>query len=358
MVVRVVPHAERRALAYAAAALAMIVLPLALFDDLVLLPMRAPHGGDLHLAWMRPVVEFALWSAAFGPLSVFARRLTRRVVVTDGAVHGLPRALRREDVRALSVAAGAKGYSVGVVHGDGVRFLEVERVEDARTLRAALSAVDGAVAHAGATLERGARRLVRRARLAWLAQLALGIATAVATLDWHRAVAQADNGSSGIVAVSLALMSVAFFVGRVRRGDPLTIEGGESILHHADLHRDHALAQDALAVEPERAGLARGGASIAAWFRALDATSAQAEHAYRGHAMTHEALARALEEAPSLEIKMAAARVLARRHGQTPEALVRIVTDPDERVRVAASLREPEEAADELERLGPMFRAR
>lgn len=358
MVVNVVPHGERRAVAYAAVALAMIVLPAAIVDDLVLLPLRAPYGGDLHLVWMRPVVELALWLAALGPMAVSARRTVRRIAVTDGELRGLRRPVRRGSVVALSVAAGAKGYSVGIATGDGVVFVETDRREDARALQAALSSVTATGDAARAQLERAGRRCVWRARMGWIVQLGLGLASAAATLAWRQAVREGTDASAGAVAVSLALLSVAFFVARVRGGGPLTVAGSETLRRHVDLHRERALDDEAVPEDAERAGLARGSATLVEWLTALDAASAQPGHAYRDPTMTPDALTRALEDAPSVEIKMAAARVLARRHGRAPAALVRVVTDPDERVRVAASLGPADEAAEELERLGPVFRAR
>jgi len=65
------------------------------------------------------------------------------------------------------------------------------------------------------------------------------------------------------------------------------------------------------------------------------------------------------DDGAPVDARMAAARVLRRRHGEEARALVRVVDDHDVRARVAAALEDQHEEVEEhLERLGPLFRAR
>jgi hypothetical protein len=65
-----------------------------------------------------------------------------------------------------------------------------------------------------------------------------------------------------------------------------------------------------------------------------------------------------VDEEAAPEARMGAARVLRRKYGE-PASIVRVVVDPEVRVRVeAAADGEIEEAEEKIERLGPLFRAR
>ena len=114
--------------------------------------------------------------------------------------------------------------------------------------------------------------------------------------------------------------------------------------------------------EPVRIGslgnLARGDEGVGAWLTRLDAIPTE-QHAYRGDAMKKDVLWETLADAAApADARMAAARVLRRRYGADEGALVRVVEDPDVRVRVEAALEEHDEAERAIETLGPLFRAR
>ena len=104
--------------------------------------------------------------------------------------------------------------------------------------------------------------------------------------------------------------------------------------------------------------LARGDEGVGAWLARLDAIPTE-QHAYRGDALKKDVLWETLgDDAAPADARMAAARVLRRRYGAEERALVRVVDDPDVRVRVEAALEDQEDAERAIETLGPLFRAR
>jgi hypothetical protein len=118
--------------------------------------------------------------------------------------------------------------------------------------------------------------------------------------------------------------------------------------------------------DPEREAAARGGPALlargdeplATWIARVDALPADGG-AYRAP-MKKDDLWEALGDgdAPA-DVRIAAARLLRRKHGEEERALLRIVEDPDVRVRVEAAIDDDDGGvADRLERLGPLFRAR
>jgi hypothetical protein len=110
---------------------------------------------------------------------------------------------------------------------------------------------------------------------------------------------------------------------------------------------------------PVRIGhLVRGDEGVGAWLARLDAIPTE-QHAYRGDAMKKDVLWETLGDAgASVDTRMGAARLLRRRYGAEEGALVRVVEDPDVRVRVEAALEDHDDAERAIETLGPLFRAR
>jgi hypothetical protein len=142
---------------------------------------------------------------------------------------------------------------------------------------------------------------------------------------------------------------------------------------HVALHRANAAAHAATATDerderderpaeeaPVRVGhLGRGDEPVGAWLARIDSLPTE-QHAYRGDAMKKDVLWETLsDKAAPVDTRMAAARVLRKRYEEDDVALVRVVDDPDVRVRVEAALDdELEDAEHRIEALGPLFRAR
>ncbi len=267
------------------------------------------------------------------------------------------RTIAAEDVRAVRVAAGARGVSVAIAHGVKARvtFLEVESVDDAAAI---LRALDVAKApHGEIDLRPRARSLLPYARGVLTASAMLGtIAYAGGAFGYHHWWAEKPYG---LFAIGSCILSCGFLIAQVLRGRSVVVWRGAWDEHLA-LHsaEGHARDLDATASSAD-SPLARAGASARAWIARL-ATRGPDGGAYRGDAMKRDELWDALrdEQAPA-DVRMAAARVLRVRYAENDDAIVSAVGDEDVRVRVGAAIEDDEdEAAERIEKLGPIFRAR
>ncbi len=344
-------------------ALATFSLLAIVVDDLGF-PRRIPLSSD---ATGFSVVAALMALVVVGPWLRPARRPGLvRVRVEGSAVRIADRVLRAADVRAVSVARAARGASVAIATSATPRlvFLELASLEEAEIVARALGAsaepreLEGDLAsRAGVRLQGVVSVLLAVTGLLWM----LGAFGALPSV--YKLV--------GVAAVTLAPASLVVLLARLapakgRALSALALSGRHEATpfdRHVALHARAADAGPApLGRESAgpRAVLLRRGEATRAWLRRLDALPVD-RSAYRGDAMSREALLETLaDDAAAVEARAGAARILARRLGEPPPELVRVVVDPDVRVRVEAAVFEddPEEAATELDRLGPVFRAR
>ena len=170
---------------------------------------------------------------------------------------------------------------------------------------------------------------------------------------------------AGIVA-SVLFLAQPFMRSAVRIGQERPLDERTSAVEdHLRLHQTAAASADSAAASEAPAGphvriLDQGKETTRAWLERVD-TVGESRDAYRSDAPTAEELRQIAEsEAAPAQARLGALRLLARRHGGVPENLrARVTNDLGRRVRIVL---EPdanlEEAADELEALGPAFRAR
>lgn len=363
---RLVDGARWNAAAVVPTALATLALLAIVADDLSYprsIPLPAAASGFA-------VVSLLMALAAVGPwLAPVRRPRSARVVVGEGKVRIDGRVLRDVEVEAVSVARAARGASVAITARKGARltFLEVASLEEAALVARALGApptpreLSGALpSRAGVAAQGVASALVVLSGAIWMAG-AFGLAPIGLATTFKMV---------GAVSVVLAPVCLVILLARLAPGRPrplstLALEGRREATafdRHVALH---ARAADEGLVSPDEgmgapAVLLRQGEDTRAWLERLDALPVH-RSAYRGDAMSREALLETLaDDEATVDARAGAARVLARRLGEPAPQLVRVVTDPEVRVRVeAAALEEdPEEAATELDRLGPVFRAR
>jgi hypothetical protein len=360
VIARVVTKRDDARLATVVTVLGAMFLALVLADDLlyVRLLFRAPEEAA-YLA-----VACAIAMAGMGPLLAWSRRAGRATTVRcdDGAVHAGKLRIAAGDVSGVSVVQGARGTSVAVAHGTGkVAFFELERAEDAARIAATLGAP---VPPLGALAVGEPRRALAIPQVV-LALLAPGFAVLyyLAATHAYETVSSLVPpkeffGLGGVLVAELAM--VLLLIRSLAKNHAVALGRG-AWYAHAALHRAAKAdaASDDVAAEPARVGnLARGDERVGAWLARIDAMPTE-QHAYRGDAMKKDVLWDTLgdDDAP-VDARMAAARVLRRRYGEDEGALVRVVEDPDVRVRVEAACEELDDAERRIETLGPLFRAR
>jgi hypothetical protein len=277
-------------------------------------------------------------------------------VVRAGAL-----AIASDDATAVSVAQGARGQSVAVAHGTKLTFFEVERAEDAARI---VETLGGAPRLGEPPLRHVSRVLAVPQALVTFAALLCAplyyVAAAHGLSYFFTVEPKLFFGLGGVIAAELSLVLLA--IRQLVPHHAVALGRGGAWDAHAAIHR----AQQAEGEEtrarsdaPARvANLARGDEQVGAWLARLDALPSE-QHAYRGDAMKKDVLWETLgDDGAPVDARMGAARVLRRRYGEEELALVRIVEDPDVRVRVAAALEEHEDAERRIEMLGPLFRAR
>lgn len=370
MIARVVTKRDDARLASLVTAAAAAFLLLVLADDAFHLALfRAPSTA------MFVTIAVAIAMAGIAPWLAWSRRAGRvlRVKCENGVLLGRRLRIAARDVRALSVAPAAYGSSIAIEHGQRVTFVEVERTEDAERIAESLGA--GAAKSSDVAVLPSSRRLA-------VVQVLLSLAGVVAAPLYYLATthpslldpavpeAKALFGIGGVIAGALSFL---LLMARQWRSNHAVALGSRSAWEtHAALHRERAARKrDAtdVAVDDEapasvaaahvRVGnLGRGAEDVGAWLARIDALPSR-QHAYRGDALAKEVLWTALGDgAAAVDTRMAAARVLRRRYGEEAHALVRVVDDPDVRLRVEAALDEHDDAERRIETLGPLFRAR
>ncbi|MDF2696623.1 MAG: hypothetical protein K0S65_5006, partial [Labilithrix sp.] len=151
----------------------------------------------------------------------------------------------------------------------------------------------------------------------------------------------------------------------VRIGQERSLDGHNVVEDHLRLHQTAAASADSAEALEAPAGphvriLDQGNETTRAWLERVDTVGSYRD-AYRSDAPNAEELRRIAEsETAPAQARLGALRLLGHRHGGVPEGLRdRVANDLGRRVRIVierdASL---EQVADELESLGPAFRAR
>ncbi len=362
--VRVLDRRDRSGVALLVSGLSTLSLLAILVDDYYgtgAIPLRPDTFG-------MNVVAALFAGAALGPLLRRKAVPTRaRLRIEEDGIRVGGRLVTREDVSTVSLTRAARGASIGLVDRRGrSTFLEVQSLADATSIVRALGAEPkAAVVPVPAPWTNGAALQVILAGL---------VATlAAAFLVGKSTAGSRDAGTFGAAAVALAPVAFALAWVRslrlratARESAATTIEaraGASAYDDHAALHATVATADETEAPAPEASTmhgvLARHDEPTSAWLARIDALPREAS-AYRGAALDKEALLALLADAEAPpDARAGAARLLATRHAEPAPSLVRVVEDPDVRLRVEAAAEEdPDEAAEQLERLGPLFRAR
>jgi hypothetical protein len=362
VIARVVDKRDVAWLARLVTSVSSMALALVLAEDVFHLGLLSGEKALLY-----PIVGLLIALAGIGPWLVWPRRgFATRVRCEHGVVHLGRMTLRSLEITALSKVRAARGWSVAVLRRKkGVVFLEVESAEDAAQVEEALS-----------TPPPSAAALPSPSRALMAVQLIVSVvALACGPLYWFAAThggspflhldGKAFFGIGGVVAAQLAL--VLLLIRQQPRHALGLVRGawdGHVAMHRGAGNegsgaRDHV---DEPAHDRVRVGtLRQGGEHVGAWLARLDALPKELaeRHAYRGDAMNKDVLWETLADVGApVDARMGAARVLLRRYGEAPLELVRVVEDPDVRVRVEAALEEQEDAERAIERLGPIFRAR
>ncbi|HVH43475.1 MAG TPA: hypothetical protein VM925_14070 [Labilithrix sp.] len=360
VLVRVVDVGERRALGWA------VALSAGLGTAAILLHLWAPHVAlGISQFWSFGIAS-AIWAG--GTLLQWRRRpwVTTATVSGDALYLGRRRIPLRH-ITGVKVARGQRGFSVAV--GDrwrGGQFVEVEREAEARRLVEQLG-----IDWPGTNVCTFAMRSDRLRS----AQQLTGVIGVVSALSYAIAIgglgAPDLKSLFGFPALGAALLASVFFVlqpllrSSVRIGGHRPLDGRGDVMDHLGLHQVAAVSSAPFgaretAVDPRIRILDRGQESTSAWLERVDSVVG-AGAAYRSDALSVEELRQVADSGTApVQARLGALRLLARRHGGVPKELrERVTGDLGARVRVVI---EPnarlEEAADELEALGPAFRAR
>lgn len=321
-----------------------------LVDDLFFHLLPPPITLDYAL------VGVAMLLAAIGPW--LARPTSSRLSalrLEPGALVIGKRRISADDVEAVSIAEAHRGTSVGLRLRRGVVFLEVERVADAQRVIDALGKTPEALGS------------LPKAHGGWgevaIAQGTISVTTLIFALLYQAATTMPDapfgSKALGIPGVVFAVLSLLVLVVRVMSGSRLSLAKDCALEAHARLHAGNGVEGEAPGARAFEADpLVRRDEPTAAWLARLDAAASQ-KSAYRGDVPARDALVATLtDEAAQVDARMAAARLLKRRHGSTDEELVRVVVDPLVRVRVEAALDDDDDAAERIDQLGPVFQVR
>ncbi len=282
-----------------------------------------------------------------------------QVTCEPGIVRAGDLAIEAGDVTALRVATGVRGHSVAIARGSKLVFIEVERADDAARIAQALEVPTVPFGGLGDLTVRRWLAVVQ-ALIGVVALVCAPLYLAAALGSFDALIGSSGKGLFGVMGVGASWLALALLATRrLLSGHAIALRKGTWDAH-AELHRrpDADTAPDARDEPIRVANLGRGDEGVGAWLARLDAIPTE-QHAYRGDAMKKDVLWDTLgdDHAP-VDARMAAARVLQRRYGEEEPALVRVVGDHDVRVRVEAALEEQAEAEEQIERLGPLFKAR
>jgi hypothetical protein len=364
VIARVVTRRDDARLASFVTAAAALFLLVVLADDAFHLALvRGPTRA------MFPAVAFAMALAGVGPWLAWSRRKGRTVQLrcANGLLEARHLRIAARDVRAVSVAPAAQGASVAIKHGQRVTFLELERLEDGARIRETLRSAAQPPTSDVVVLSGSRGVSVAQAIISLVALVTAPLYYLGATQAGLDGMVADPKALFGLLGVFAAEVSFVLLIARQRGPHQAVRIGGRSAwAAHAALHRERAEQAANADAEPPASpaehvrivGLERGDEDVGAWLARLDAIPTE-QHAYRGDALKKDVLWDALEDAAApVDTRMAAARVLRRRYGEAEGALVRVVDDPDVRLRVEAALDDHDDAERRIETLGPLFRAR
>lgn len=308
----------------------------------------------------------AAGGAIFPWLTVRASGTEARVRLEEGKVEIGEHAIRAGDLTGLSIANAERGVSLALARGKRLVFLELERRSDAVRVAKALGVERSWF---GSIVLPETSRLL--AAMQAIIALALLVAAPLYFLGATGAVSSGAKPLFGTICVAGTLVSALLLTARRLLPNQALSMRRAAWDRHVALHEAEGRFAAHAKIEPrveegaEARGpslLARGDESRAAWLARLDALPAE-RGAYRGEALKRDVLWDTLGDAASpVDARVGAARILKRRHEALPDALVRVVADdPDVRVRVETAIDDTlddEDVALQLDRLGPIFRAR
>ena len=360
VIVRVIDVGERRWLGW------LVSVSAGLGTTAIVQHLWSPHAAlGISKVWAFGIAA-ALWAG--GTLLQWRRRpWVTSATVRGNTLHlGRRRKIPFGLMIGVKVARARRGFSVAIGERRGGQFLEVERELEARRLVEELGVTwPGTPACTFALrgdLSRSIQQLVGTIGIV----SALSYAVAIGALD-----APDLNAFFGLPAIVAGLVASILFLAQpftrsvVRLGEQRPLEGHDALKEHLRLHQAAAANADPPAAPESSAGphvhvLDQGNETTRAWLERID-TVAESRDAYRSDAPTAEELRQIVEtETAPAQARLGALRLLTRRHGGAPDDLHhRLASDLGHRVRVVlapnASL---DEAADELDALGPAFRAR
>ena len=360
ILVRVVDVGERRWLGW------LVSVVAGLGTVAIMLHVWSPHDA---------LGASQVWSFGFAAAFWAAGTLLQwrpRPWVTSATVRGNTLHLGRRKIRfghmlGVKVARGAHGFSVAIgERRRGGQFLEVEREVEARRLFEQLGVTWPGTPVCTFAIRGDLSRSIQELVGSFGVVSALSYAIAIGGLD-----AAALHAIIGLPALVAGIVASILFLGQpfmrsvVRLGEQRPVEGHNAVKDHLRLHQTSARS-----AEPSEAIDATTGAHVRLldqgrettrdWLERVD-TVAGSTDAYRSDAPTAEELRQIVEsDAAPAQARLGALRLLARRHGGAPDDLRdRVANDLGPRVRIVlAPDASPDEAAAELEALGPAFRAR
>lgn len=374
MIARVVRKRDEPRLALAITAASALGLAAVLVDDLLGVPLFRPldfgvYGGVALLISFGGIGPWLAWNS---------RGQTMTVTCEPGVLRAGDLTIHAGEVTALRIAEAMRGHSVAIARGSSVVFLEVERADEAQRIGGALNLP--VTPFGELDLQPPARWAKKLQLLVAVFALACGPIYFLATRGRDPVAgisARAVFGMGGVVAAWLSFLILA--ARRLAPGRALAVGHGAWDAHMA-LQLAHARWAEVDAVRSDDAkraqareeaeasaraapilvaNLQRRDERVGAWLARLDALPLES-HAYRGDALKKDVLWETLgDDGAGVDARMGAARLLRLRYGEQERALVRVVEDRDVRARVVAALEEQhEEAEEQLQRLGPLFRAR
>ncbi len=358
LIVRVVEVAERRSLGW------LVTLVAGLGTVAILLDVWSPHDAlGVSKVWSFGLAA-ALWAG--GTLLQWRPRpwVTSATVRGDSLRLGWRR-IPLARITGVKVARGRRGFSAAIGERRGGQFLEIEREVDARRLVEQLG-----VSWPGTPV----CTFRMRGDLLRSTQQLVGTIGIVSALSYAITIGGLDapdlKALFGLPALIAGILASILFLAQssmrsvVHLTEQRSLDGHDAVKDHLRLHQSGPLSADSpatprAAADPHVRLLDQGEETTRAWLERVD-TVAASRDAYRSDAPTPEELRQIVEsdDAPA-QARLGALRLLARRHGAAPDELrERVANDLGSRVRIVlapdASL---DDAADELEALGPAFRA-
>jgi hypothetical protein len=307
-------------------------------------------------------VTLAIWGA--GPMLAWRPRSLLRVATRTAA--GLQVGTLTVPWGATAqIANGRRGASVALGFGRGEgAFFEVASMQDARTL-VSMAQADETRPVALRVRFDTLRRVT--AVLGFIA-MSCGLGYAVVVGLLHDSGGKGTYGLSGLcfaVAASFLYLIAQLARRNVVVGMPGSAEGATGAVRtHLTLHveaaqgivQPHARGVDANDGTPPRVRIMlREDEPTRTWLARIDGAAGGGE-GYRGFSASREELSSVLTDRTARpDLRLAAARVLVRRHGESTESVTASLDTQLEKYGRVVALEDADRAAEELDRLGPIF---